>query len=427
MRNTRHHDDVFIPERNENYQKDLIELRERTIGFFDTMLKLDLNVKEKRKDGLIIAHRLKARIDKLSKKHLEEPLLRLEDLRVHVEEMSDHKRVGIIGGGSTYIAVKDEKSYMIGTWQKGIKVIENCAQVFCDELNHNHERLNDMVYVKPLDSYLLAYNHKLYRKDIDDKPPYLFMDINCDCRIATCFRWSKMNQRLVVNKDHENICVINLRKKQVEIEVKKRIGDRISDFRLFGEDEDMVVAITQDGHVLLYKFNFKKKVGKVVKTMDLELLNYRERGVSLAVCDNGQYILIEIGWIAIPTTSICCKMLLIEFYKDRLIKRANLGRYSHKIGMKDVMEYYGHVGRHVLWVGLSRGEKGLVQVYEYDKGAETLSELELKRTSHEEHGPVKIHKMEDKLYYTGKFGKLMRLSLDNDHPLELYPKSRIPV
>ena len=56
------------------------------------------------------------------------------------------------------------------------------------------------IYIQTLDCYLFSCNSKLYRKDIDGKDPYIFIDDNSFC-LADDFYYLEQYQSLLMIKD----------------------------------------------------------------------------------------------------------------------------------------------------------------------------------------------------------------------------------
>ena len=333
-------------------------------------------------------------------------------MTISVETVKELKGDGFVGEDWTYLALKDESSFMIGTHHEGFKVVEKDNVLYSGKLPVGNVWLGDIIYVKPLNCYFIDHNDKLYRKDVDHHPPYLYMDVKCGYRVGASFIYSAINDRLIINKDWQNISAISLGTKTTEIEVEKNVGDFIRDFRLFGEEEDRVVSATEDGHIILYRLDYAEKSGEVVAHSKIELIKDREEQPrSLSVCDQNQYVFVEIRKNGDPY--ICSRMMVFKITEDYLIKKATIDQSNENIGYKIALECYGYVGAHILWIGLSGNENGVAQVYDYDTESGLFRELEEKRVGHQEEDPTKIHRLGDKFYYTGEEGKIMRLILSN--------------
>ena len=250
----------------------------------------------------------------------------LDRLKVSVKELKTltpdedkEEKEQVIGGGWTYIALKNRKSYLTGTQKKHLKLVENNETVYQEKLPVEFAFLLDMIYIPAMDCYFLHYHHKLYRKDIDDQPPYMYMNIFCGVRFGACFRYSETHQRLIINKNEKIISAVNLEAKELEIEVKKSVGDSIIDFRIFGEKDERAIAFTKDGYIVLYSFDFRQKTGEVVSHSQIELFGGRaEWPKSISVCSKGEYPLIEIGEWYKPY--LCSRMLVYKIGGKTLTK-----------------------------------------------------------------------------------------------------------
>ena len=87
---------------------------------------------------------------------------------------------------------------------------------------------------------------------------------NC-YKSGNCFRFSKINQRLfIASSSLKAISLDNLETKKVEISLNRPIRSFIVDFRVFGEQEDRVLAVTQFGHLILYKVDYVYKTAKII-------------------------------------------------------------------------------------------------------------------------------------------------------------------
>ena len=400
------------------YRQDLVELKETAVRLIDEMMVLEPKSKADQIEVLNKAQFLIKEIEGLCREHVETPTkrdlkmdLRLEDLQVGVERMKDCSKENVIGGHNSVIGFKNMKSYLIATETKGIILIEDGTQFYQGQLLVEDGELLDISYTPPIKCYLIAHDDAIYRKDINNKPPFLYLDVSCGWRHGVCFRYSPLNQRIILIKDETNIALLNPKTKKIELELEKRVGNRIMDFRVFGEHEDRAVSITWDGHILLYSLGFGQRRGVIDYSL-MELIEDRdERGVSIAVCHKNEYVLVEItGWTDL---SIVSRMLIFQVKEDSLVNKACFEQYSTNLLYKYALECCGYAGSHVLWVGLSRDDNGVVQLYDYDIDAEELRELKEKRISHQEKCPLKLHRLDGKFYYTGWEGQLMSLRIGN--------------
>ena len=108
---------------------------------------------------------------------------RIEWASILMSKLGVLKEEGITGEGWSYMGVKDSNSFLIGTEKKGLKLVEDGTKFYSAKLSEEAREIKDIVYFPPLNCYFFAAtSSKLYRKDIDDKPPYLFMKLNCGNR-----------------------------------------------------------------------------------------------------------------------------------------------------------------------------------------------------------------------------------------------------
>ena len=75
----------------------------------------------------------------------------------------------------------------------------------------------------------------LFRKDIDDKPPYPFMKLRCDSKMGSILRYSNLHKRIIANEGGKNLLVINPKTRKVEMRVKRTSGGKTEDLLLVGE------------------------------------------------------------------------------------------------------------------------------------------------------------------------------------------------
>ena len=88
---------------------------------------------------------------------------------------------------------------------------------------------------------------------------------------------------------------------------------------------------------------------------------------------------------------------------------AIIDKFAAKIPVKIALECYGYVGNNLLWVGLSKGQKGKAQVFDYNTKTKQFRELRHMRIPHEVTGPAKLAKIGNEFYYTGVKGNIKKL------------------
>ena len=418
MRNQESDNKVFKAKPKPVKRQGSTEIMEGFNALIDPKIDLDLQSQEGKPKVLERSYKLKAPIQQHCSENLaggedehERKEFRLKNVEVNVQSVKDCWKEGLVGGGghSTFLGIKAPDSFLIGTREKGLTLMDKGSQVYSEVLPGDRY-LSDIVYAPHVNCYFLALNSKLYRKDINKRSPYLFMDFDCGWRWGACFRYSNLNQRLITNKNQRNISVLNPKTRKIELVMRKSVGKWIGDFRPFGENEDRVVSVAEDGHVILYSLTAGFERGEV-GSCKINLMDRRnEHCRSLTASDRKEYILVEI--LGSCDMSQCSRMLVFQVVGDVLMKTASLDQYYQDVGRKLAMECFGDAESHILWIGLSNCE-GFVQVYDYDTETRELVELKDRRVTHHEYYPYKLHRLNGKFYFTGSKGKLMYLSFVN--------------
>ena len=120
-------------------------------------------------------------------------------MEVVVEMIQDCSEEGIIGGGnSTKIALKDQNSFLIGSFMKGVKVFEDGKLVYSQKLDWFRSMIYTF-YSPSLNCYYVASHRYLYKKDINGKPPvflieHLMSNFEVGNFTLTCLTYSKIHE-----------------------------------------------------------------------------------------------------------------------------------------------------------------------------------------------------------------------------------------
>ena len=344
---------------------------------------------------------------------------RLSKMTLTAKKVKAHKQKGLIGRDVTLLALKNPSSYLIATSGKGLKLIENEVLVYSTylkDLGLHELNLDDAIYVESMNCYFFFYDEHLYRKDIDENRPYLYMRFQSYSRAGTNLVYSRVNESLLeLNYDTCSLDVIDLKNKKKEIEIKhERLFTNYGrKLKVFGEKEDSVICFGKRGEVWLFKINYAEKVGSLASSYTIQL-NYdrREKVCSVAVCDKGNLVLVEIG--AKKKSSIfSSRLVLLRVDKaGELLPEAVLDVFDQELRSKYTLECFGSFGRHIMWMGLSIAKNGIAQVYDYDTETGDLKEVPGKRINHQEKNVYRIERFENDFYYTGKMGRLVKLALN---------------
>ena len=100
-----------------------------------------------------------------------------DDINLSIRRINYGDRPEFIRGLWTFFACKNPTSFAIGTDDHGLLVIENLVKIYSQRFAGDENRLKSIIYIDNLDCYLLHCNNRIYRKDVDTHPPYLFIDV----------------------------------------------------------------------------------------------------------------------------------------------------------------------------------------------------------------------------------------------------------
>ena len=408
--------DLCTSKVNINFRADLMELNRIANLAFDRLMLRDLNSEEDRKEAFANIQGLKDLLETLCEDHLQaktETELSIEELKLEINQTAEYQVEGVLQCQQTHLAMKDPYSFIICTHKDGFSHMENRCLVYQGELPGADNWVDDLVFVRHLDCYLMVSYNKIYRKDMDDEPPYEYLEQKVASRTGSCMLYSEINQRLIVHKRGNTVAVVNLEDKKEEIVVTENgfAGD-IVDFRLSGGRENNIIALTSQGCLLQYQFNYSRKSGTVAKTCKFSLNRSRkEKPASLAVCLAGKYILVEIEGQR-SNTKVCSRMLVFMANRTGFSQVAELDVYNNSlIGLKHALACYGYSGDHLVWVGLASGAYGLAQAYDYNLQTRELTELRDARLMHGEADPMKLQRLGDTFWYIGKYGRINSMDL----------------
>ena len=219
--------------------------------------------------------------------------------RIVVKYLMVYQEARIIGGRDTYLAVKNPRSFMIGTSSYGFKVIENLKEIHKSQFIGFYGVLSDMVYVDYPNCYFLLLGNKIYRKDIDENPPYKFLSTGSKLKPGAFFRDSKINKRILINCTKRHVSFINRRGKFIEFSLPRFCNKTFCDYKLFGEKEDRIVGINTIGFVAVFFLNLSRKKICLFYSLQMNLIEDKyESAFSLAVCTKNKFSWLELSLIA---------------------------------------------------------------------------------------------------------------------------------
>ena len=377
-------------------------------------------------DEIILGKQNKERLMEEVEKYLDENFDLISEgmikkMKVQVDLVKDCKKYGSIGGGhSTLIAMKNHNSFLVESRGKEIILVENGKKLYSSKLPFPELSVYDLIYVPFKNCYFFDYDRTLYRKDINKKPFYFFMDCACGNKIGACFQYSTLHKRLLINRESQEISVINLATKEIEIQVNHFFGNEgyyiansILDFKLFGEQENKVVFGTVCGGFLkLLKLNYQQKKGSVVESVPVGLIEQRKEILhSLSVCEKNQYVFVELGIMESFSIMRSSRIMIWKLSGDRLTKQATVDQFVEGLKKTYVIHCFGYFGSHILWISPVSDINGVLQVFYFNIETREFKELKEKRHCHQVDYPAHLYRRDDKFYYIGNCGNFMSLRI----------------
>ena len=351
------------------------------------------------------------------KKSKQRPHKAFKKFKLEIEEVADEWEEGIIGRDTTFLALKDEGNYLLGTSRKGLKLIQNKKEVYSRKLPQSSRGpLRDLVYASVTDCYFLDLHNKLYRKDIDEEAPYLFMSVPCSgSGYGSSLRYSEPSGLLFVNKSRESILAVNLSFKEIIFELKKDQGGSIVDYNLLGgQTEHLLAWLTVDGFIGLCQLNLKQKTGGLVSKIKIDGAweSGAEEGKSLAVCEQGEFIFTN--FVKKGEDMMTSRIVVLKVESGALKLKASLDYFSQAISIapNPSLSTFGYKGSYVLILTLDRSSSGTVRTFCFESVGGTISELVGKGVDHgRELHPSRLHLLDNGFYYTGDYGTVKKLSI----------------
>ena len=334
-------------------------------------------------------------------------------LNPKIETINTHCHEGTIGLHNTDLVMKSESTYLIMTDFRGMKVIKDCEQVYSGSLPQK-DSVDGSVYDDHLDCFFFTHGGIIYRKDIDDKPPSVFMNLRALRRYFGKLRYSLKNRRMVSIASSKFIMVVNNAEKRVELDVNKGIDGYISSFRVFGSKGNKVVSVTRAGLLLLHIFCYKLKKLTKFNSFQIELVkgekSKQEVAESIAVCEENEHILVSIiGGFGFESS----KLMIFQLEGETFVKKASLDQTKEEVERKTPFEWFCVFDSVIIWVSLEKLDSGEIRLFCFDLKTGCLKEiLKEKDLGHQVSSPKSSHLLNGKLYYAGYYGKVMGMSLD---------------
>ena len=332
----------------------------------------------------------------------------VERLNLVVKETNNHFEQGIIGEDYTIISIKDESTYMMAAIFRGLKVIKNGIQIYSAKLpEEEEETISQAVYAAHLDCFFLTLSNKIYRKDLDDLPPYLYISSGLNFEEVLDLKYSPFNKILILLGFPTQLTVANLEDKTVEQLPLEELKGELTDFKVFGEEENRLLTMSDSGYISLVSFNFQLKRLIALNQPKVDLNQEINEGLSsIAVSELNDHVLVEL-----EGKSGCSRIMIFEVQYNTFMKKHE---YCPNLKQKNnfCLECFGRVQNHILWVGLEHGKLREFKVYDYDVKTKKLKHLVDKGVNTQTDNVNNIIRVGNGFFYASDGGKIFQLSLN---------------
>ena len=274
---------------------------------------------------------------------------------IEIVHLDNHKKETILGGDLTFLAVKNAASYLIGTTRFGITLIEDTLELYSQKMPlRNAAKIMDMVYVGLKNCYLMCYDNKLYRKDVNRSDPYLFIDIKFGLCVSKAMKWAQNAKRIILNT-LQQLSIVNLDTKSLELWILPTSSKgKIADFDVFGLLQNRAIILTIDGCVSAERFSLSKRTTKSLGTFKINLLKgRRESGASIAVGSLGKYCCVLIRGVK-SNSYVTSRYLMFELTKTGIVLNTIFDRsWELDLGLQIAFSRFGYVAGKLIFLGLS--------------------------------------------------------------------------
>ena len=220
---------------------------------------------------------------------------------------------GYIGGeGSlpSIVAFKNNKSFLVGTPWKGIQVYEDGALFYEGEVSEGENCIQNAVYAPKHCTYLVLNSNRVYRKDVDDKPAYLWvkdLQLGVSAGKLPMLYSEEFGDSLVVQKTGSGkIGVVDLSKGKEAFEIKMEHQDVLmahgivtgfEEVQKPGGKERELLTVTRNGWLYIHRFKgaFKSQDQQVdmayTAWIPLDSTNFKKASQpnSSPIGDRGEY------------------------------------------------------------------------------------------------------------------------------------------
>ena len=239
-------------------------------------------------------------------------------------------------------------------------------------------------------------------------------------------------EALLLNERRRRINAVLTKQPDRKIQMIKGGGGHIIDFRAFGDAQDLVATLTDDGWIAIHQFDFDDFSTKVVSTKRLELYGghseasldqngaiggaggasggVREKAAHLAVCEKSHFVQVVLEECETKRLS---RLLVYELSDGCLQLRSSLKLGEEQVPNFDSFVFYGYFGIHLVSVGIgSVEETSTLMIFDYNTRFNDLVEVVEKRNEFEFLKPLKMSLVAGRVYASDMNGRIVDIKLE---------------
>ena len=190
-----------------------------------------------------------------------------------------------------------------------------------------------------------------------------------------CLLYSPKNRKIVSFWESKKLTIIDLDQKRVYFQAN--FGEfKKKDFLIFGEEENKIITVSENGTVELYFLNYSLKKVLCFNQVDIGLTEgLSTQEMCLAVCDKNHYVVV--GGRGYKGCHTCLRNIVLKLTGNVLTKLAVADEIDS--GLRDFktnLHFGGYFGGHLLWVEFLKIQgSAMAKVYDYNVQKKELTEL----------------------------------------------------
>ena len=206
------------------------------------------------------------------------------------------------------------------------------------------------------------------------------------------------------------IKVVNVQEKAIDKIIKIGTWGSIVDYKLFGDQENQFVAISDDGSLGLINFDYTRKRANLEGKKKLDLIQEREEKLSsVGVCSKSKYLLIETRSDKIKKRVIS-RLLVMKVSKNSFMTLVVTDLFEDLQPKHRSIRCFKYFGQHFIWLALTDEKQGEIHLLDFNSKTPDLKFLknDFLRWQHWEDYPSRLSFVDKWFYYTGACTKIMR-------------------